>query len=215
MALSILQKRTRDFYENQADEFNRTRQYVWPGTKKFLDKIDESAKILEIGCGNGRNMSYREDLNIKGIDYSKKLVDLVNKKFNDDNKAIHANMIDLPFEDNHFDYILCVAVYHHLDTPEKRVQALQEMKRVCKPNGQIFLQVWALEQPEESRRKFIKGDNIVTWKKRDGALCGERYYHVYEKGKLKQEVLQTNSTWEIISEDYECGNWIIIINNEK
>ena len=87
--------------------------------KKFLDKIDVSAKVLEIGCGNGRNMDYRKELNIKGIDYSKKLVDLVNKKFNDNQKAVQANMVDLPFEDNHFDYILCVAVYHHLDTPEK------------------------------------------------------------------------------------------------
>jgi ubiquinone/menaquinone biosynthesis C-methylase UbiE len=135
-------------------------------------------------------MDYRKELNIKGIYFSKKLVDLVNKKFEDDSKTVHANMIDLPFDDNHFDYILCIAVYHHLDTHVKRRKALQEMKRVCKPNGQIFLQVWALEQleqleqpeqPEQSRRKFIKGDNIVPWKKRDGTLCGERYYHVYEK----------------------------------
>ena len=42
MNLSILQKRTREFYENQAEEFNRTRQYVWPGTKEFLDSIDIS-----------------------------------------------------------------------------------------------------------------------------------------------------------------------------
>ena len=61
MNLSILQKRTREFYENQADEFNRTRFDCWPGTKKFLDSIDSSSnpKILEKGCGNGRNMSYR------------------------------------------------------------------------------------------------------------------------------------------------------------
>ena len=36
MALSILQKELEIFYENQADEFNRTRQYVWPGTKKIF-----------------------------------------------------------------------------------------------------------------------------------------------------------------------------------
>lgn len=43
MNLSKLQKRTREFYENQADEFNRTRQYVWPSTKKILDSIDFSS----------------------------------------------------------------------------------------------------------------------------------------------------------------------------
>ena len=49
MDSSILQKRTREFYEKQAEDFNRTRQYVWPTTKKILDKIDESTnpKILE------------------------------------------------------------------------------------------------------------------------------------------------------------------------
>lgn len=217
MNLSILQKRTREFYENQADEFNRTRQYVWPSTKKFLDSIDSSSnpKILEIGCGNGRNMSYRSELNIRGIDYSQKLVDIVNKKFDDNNKAIKANMTKLPFENNSFDYIMCIAVYHHLDDNDKRKKALLEMQRVCKPNGNIFLQVWAYEQPEDSRRKFVKGDNIVTWKKRDGSLCGERYYHVYEKGKLNNEINKHIPTWEILEDKYEVGNWILIINNNK
>ena len=217
MNLSILQKRTREFYENQAEEFNRTRQYVWPGTKKFLDSINISSnpKVLEIGCGNGRNMEYRKDLDIIGVDYSKKLVEIVNQKFNDDKKAFHADMVELPFKDNSFDYILCIAVYHHLDNNEKRKKALLEMKRVCKPNGKIFLQVWALEQPKNSRRKFVKGDNIVTWKKRDGSLCGKRYYHVYEKGKLKEEILDHIPSWKILMETYEVGNWILTIENKE
>ena len=36
---------------------------------------------------------------IIGVDYSKKLVELVNKKFND-KKAFHADMVELPFKDN-------------------------------------------------------------------------------------------------------------------
>ena len=38
------------------------------------------------------------------------------------------------------------------------------MKRVCKPNGKIFLQVY-FRTTKKFMRKFVKADNIVTWKK--------------------------------------------------
>ena len=149
MSLSILQKRTREFYENQADEFNRTRQYVWPGTKKFLDKIDVSAKVLEIGCGNGRNMGYRKELNIKGIDYSKKLVDLVNEKFNDNQKAVQANMIDLPFEDNSFDLVISINTLHNLDR-NGFIKGLKEVMRVSKKHSFITVDAYRNEEEKEA-----------------------------------------------------------------
>ena len=69
------------------------------------------------------------------------------------------------------------------------------------------------EQPEDSRRKFVKGDNIVTWKK-EMALYAERYYHVYEKGKLNNEI-NKHIKLGLIEDKYEVGNWILIINKRN
>ena len=52
---------------------------------------------------------------------------------------------------------------HHLSTQEKRVKAVEELVRITKPGGQIFILVWALEQTEDSRRKFTEQENYVDF----------------------------------------------------
>ena len=94
-------------------------------------------------------------------------------------------MTKLDIEDNSFDTIICIAVYHHLDNDKDRKLALNEMYRVLKPNGKLFIQVWAMEQPITSRRKFLKRDENVTWKNKDGTILN-RYYHIYPKGELEK-----------------------------
>ena len=57
--------------------------------------------------------------------------------------------------------------------------------RVTKKGGKALVLVWALEQPEKSRRKFTKQDNMVSWKDKKGNLMGERYYYVFKKDELE------------------------------
>lgn len=55
-------------------------------------------------------------------------------------------------------------VLHHLSTRTRRLQAINELVRVLKPSGKLFIQVWAFEQPKDSKRQFTKQDEFVHGK---------------------------------------------------
>ena len=78
--------------------------------------------------------------------------------------VVYGDVLNLPFETDKFDYTICIAVLHHLSTLEKRKKAISELVRVTKPGSHILIMVWAIEQPEDSKRKFTKQENLVEWK---------------------------------------------------
>jgi hypothetical protein len=51
---------------------------------------------------------------------------------------------------------------------------------------------------------------MVYFKKRNGEIF-YRYYHIYKKGELEQEINDSNINFKIIESNYEYGNWYIII----
>ena len=196
-----------NFYKENANNFSKTRVFPWPSTMKFLDNLPENSKVLDIGCGNGRNLFYRKDLEMVGVELSSELCKIVLDK----GGVIHnSNMTELPFENNSFDAIICVAVYHHLDNDRDRKKAISEMYRVLKASGKAFIQVWAMEQPFSSRRKFLKRNEIVPWKNKSGEIIN-RYYRIYPKGELEIEIQKMNNNFKIINIIYEEGNWINIL----
>ncbi len=196
-----------DFYDKNAFNFSKTRVNPWPSTIQFLNNIEKNSKVLDVGCGNGRNLFYRDDINVTGLEYSKELCKIVENK---GGKVVNANMTDMPFDNNNFDYIICIASYHHLDNDKDREKAINEMFRVLKEKGKVFIQVWAMEQPFNSKRKFLKRNQIVPWKNKDGTILN-RYYRIYPKGELEIEVKKFNSDFELLKSFYEEGNWVIIL----
>ena len=100
---------------------------------------------------------------------------------------------------------MSVAVIHHLDSESKRLQAIQELIRITKPGGKIFISVWALKQPENSKRKFNQADNMVEWNKYGQKFY--RFYHIFED----QELYDLCSNFKIEDYIYSEGNWSIVL----
>lgn len=203
--MSIEKKNVKDIYNKIAKEFSDTRYRPWSCVESFLDNIQSGCKLGDIGCGNGKNMKYRKDCINFGCDFSEELVSICKS---DGLNVIYGDILDIPFETDSFHYTICIAVIHHLSTVEKRVKAINEIMRVTKKGGKALILVWALEQPENSRRKFTKQDNMVSWKDKRGNLLGERYYYVFKKGELESLV---DKEFTISKSFYELGNWGVIL----
>ena len=214
-----------DTYNHIAYEFAETRAYVWQCVKDFTDLINlsnlpnlsnlfklDKAFILEIGCGNGKNIEYLiknineiYNFSVIGIDNCESFIEICNKK---KLTTILCNSSLLPFQNNSFDFILCIAMFHHLLTIEEQNETFREILRVMKNNSYGILTCWSTIQPEKSNFKFIEGINIVPWKGRKN-VNKIRYYFVYSE-KMFRDYFESFSEITIIDIYNEVGNWILI-----
>ena len=189
-------------YDNIAGDFSRTRYKVWNGVANYLDTIPSGSTVGDIGCGNGKNMMYRNDLNYMGMDISSEMVKICNDRgFN----TIEGDITNIPFDTDSMDYTMSIAVVHHIEKRENRIKALSELLRITKHN--ILVTVWSFNQPPDSKRKFATTDEMVSFKNRDGSTY-YRYYHLYVDGELEQEILEAGG--KIIKQDEEKGNYVIV-----
>lgn len=198
---------TEEVYDKIAPHFDNTRQYVWNCVKEFLNILLPNTKLLDIGCGNGKNMLYRKDLQSYGIDISEEQINICKSK---NLNVIKSNMTNLPFNSLYFDNIICIASYHHLDNVYDRKKALDEMYRVLKNDGKVLLTVWAREQEIDSKRHFNSSDEIVPWISKDGNTY-YRYYHIYQKYDLEKEIQLLCPLFNIEQIQYDKGNWCIML----
>ena len=204
---TIEENYVKKFYDSSAKEFSDTRYRPWTCVEQFMGCVEEGSSVADIGCGNGKNMNIKQGVHYFGCDFSESLVKIcVTKGLN----VIVGDILNIPYDDNSFDYTMSVAVIHHLSTNEKRIKAIKELLRITKPGGKVFILVWALEQEEGSRRKFVEQENYVDWKDKQGRLLGKRYYYVFKENEL--ESLLKGYTY---SSFYEKGNWGIIIDKDS
>ena len=193
-------------YDKIASEFSTTRASKWPFIDQFMERIPKKSKILDIGCGNGRNMLY-EGYEFSGVDISNEFVKIcVSRGLN----VKKGTMTDLPFEDNTFNVILSIASFHHLNNENDRNKALQEMKRILQPGGIVLLYVWSKNQPKKTKRVFENyGDVLVPWKSKDGKIYN-RYYYIFEIEEIKNLIQENGFTIKKYTWDY--GNEIFVLS---
>jgi SAM-dependent methyltransferase len=83
--------------------------------------------------------------------------------------TVKADICDLPFEDNAYDFIICNHVLEHIPDDTK---AMQELYRVLAPGGIAILQV-----PYEADRNTTFEDDTITDPKERAKIFGQ-YDHV-------------------------------------
>ena len=208
--MSFQQQYVTNVYDKIADRFSITRAYLWRGVKEFILDLNSNSLILDAGCGNGKNM-FRKDCSFIGIDSSQSMVDIVNGQ---NKKAIVADICKVPFNNNYFDATISIAVIHHLESYTKRKDAIDELIRVTKSGGKIFIQVW--EDMVNKGKKFElidenSTDYLVSWDNRDGKEY-KRYYHLFKNGEL-EDLVDTTKV-DIIDNFYECQNWCVVLQKK-
>jgi SAM-dependent methyltransferase len=105
---------------------------------------------------------YKRFRNMKNLEYT--TTDL-----NSPIADVKADICNLPFKDNEYDFIICNHVLEHIPDDTK---AMQELYRVLAPRGTAILQV-----PYEASRKITFEDNNITNPKERAKIFGQ-YDHV-------------------------------------
>ena len=206
MLTNIEENQVKNVYEEISNHFNNTRVYKWSWVNDFLDSLNEFSLVYDIGCGNGRNMNHeKNNLKFIGLDNCENFIKICkNKNLN----VVNGNIINIPFQKNSADAIICIAVFHHLSNQSNRLLALLEMKRLLKKNGKILLSVWSINQPKKTRRNFNSyGNNIVLWN--NSGKIYERFYYIFKLTELKD--LFNKAGLYIKNYEYNCGNEIFTL----
>jgi ubiquinone/menaquinone biosynthesis C-methylase UbiE len=196
-------------YNEISLEFSNSRTYIWQCVKDFCNLINDSniPNIIEIGCGNGKNLEYIKSIknsNLIGIDNCQNFVDLCLKK---NLNVLNNSAYNINFKDNTFDYMLCIAMFHHLLTPESQINVLNEILRIMKKGSLGIITCWAVEQ-SNNNITFTEGINIVPWKGKK-IINKIRYYYVYNQ-KMFYEYFEKIKEIQIIKIYNDVGNWVII-----
>lgn len=128
----------RELSSNDSVNMTRWEQFY---NEKIKELLETSPLVIDIGgglrlnIGKGDRIDYRNDWMIplvKKIDY--KILDIA-PVYNAD---IVGDIHDLPLPDNSVDGIICYAVLEHVHNP---IKAMEELYRVLKPGGKLFVYV--------------------------------------------------------------------------
>jgi tellurite methyltransferase len=137
-------------------------------------RFEESQRVLDAGCGGGRNLVYflQHNFDVYGIDEdpvaieeAKKLSKELNPKNSLDNFSVE-KVEALPFEEAFFDVVLCNAVLHFARNEVHFDRMLRSIWKVLKPNGHLLIRLASdigiedLVKPLGDSRYLLPDDSI-------------------------------------------------------
>lgn len=135
-----MDKETQKYYEENANlYFQKTKNLnMLSFQNQFLKLLPRTAKILDFGCGSGRDLKYFSENGLQaiGIEISVPLANIASKY-----SGCHVDAQDfmhIPYDSATFDGIWACASLLHYSEQEIKV-AWQEMLRISKPGAIIFL----------------------------------------------------------------------------
>lgn len=107
------------------------RRELWEGAR---------GDVLEVGVGTGRNMRfYPPGARVTAIDFSPRMLERARRRAGDAGINVDLRLMDaqrMEFPDDSFDTVIATCVFCSVPDP---VQGLREIRRVCRPDGRVFL----------------------------------------------------------------------------
>ncbi len=184
-------------YDSIAEDFSSTRQKIWSELATL--GLERYNSILEIGCGNSRNLKYLKERGVKflvGLDFAKSFF----KHRLTDIHYVIGNALYLPFKNESFEIVMAIAVLHHLPSKEMRLKMLKEMMRVSK--NIMVVSVW---HRYSKLRKTTKKEEDIKWRGKYS-----RYYYFYDYEEFCEDLtLLGSEKFKVFTRDYN-NLWAII-----
>ncbi|PGL28101.1 SAM-dependent methyltransferase [Bacillus cereus] len=150
-----------DFYSNREKEIpfftNKPDENL---VSYFEKKLLNSGKVLELGCGPGRNAIYFAENGclVDAVDLSKESIHWATERAKEKNvnvNFIHDNIFDLQIEEGTYDIVYDSGCFHHI-APHRRMSYINLVKKALKPGG--YFAITCFVQGGE-----LGGADITDW----------------------------------------------------
>lgn len=133
---------TISWYDQNAPEYTEAIKNIvsMDQIKDFVERIPANGRILDAGCGGGRDCGVFENMGFMpvGLDLSQGMIAAA-KKDHPDIEFIRSNFMEIPYPDNTFDGLWSHASIHHLGDVDSVKRSLNEFNRVLKKGSVIHI----------------------------------------------------------------------------
>lgn len=149
--------------------------------------LQENTKILDVGCGNGRLLfklaAFLSNCELHGIANNPRQIQKNQVRNSYKNLSFHCSPSDaLPYENEYFDIVMCANALHQFP---QRVRSLDEMYRVLKSNGDLYLLEGIRDDKWKSKlEKILRQSKFIRPEKKylaRTALFSKSYFVHYVK----------------------------------
>ena len=196
-------------YENYYNDSASTAEWLVSYFKKYVEL--KSIKILEWGCGPARVIRHLPKLldnscEIFGTDYNHQTIEWCQKNIPKVHFTKNNLQPPLEFENNFFEIIYATSVFTHL-SEEMHYAWFDELKRLCRPNGIIFLTTHGdnckPKLTDEELKLFEAGKIVVRGKVKEG----HRTFAAYQPPEFMRKLFSDIEILEHVTREPE-GNYI-------
>jgi SAM-dependent methyltransferase len=146
---------------DQSDYWDRGagKSFTHPLSGDFLAALRVDDRILDYGCGYGRSLAQLTDLgfrNVVGVDFSREMIARGRREQPRlDLRHITRPSVDEP--DVSFDAAMLLAVLTCIVGDDEQAAVLQEIRRLLRPGGVLFISDMPLQDDERNRARYAEG----------------------------------------------------------
>jgi 2-polyprenyl-3-methyl-5-hydroxy-6-metoxy-1,4-benzoquinol methylase len=217
------------FYQSFADPFSETRGRLQPGVERILQRIPDSASVLDMGCGNGilvqaLHQRGHEGVCI-GVDQSEAFLQIAQVETRHPRvQFIHLDLTESDWSNrilsamaafgiDVFDRIVAFAVLHHIPGAHTRLRLLRSVSKLLARESRFHLSNWNFMTSPRLRSRIVPwkeagldesqvedGDYLLDWRRGGRGL---RYVHLFDEQELKS--LASQAGFEVVEMFYSDG----------
>lgn len=152
--------------------------YGHPIELSWLDRLDSTAHILDVGCGYGRLSNILAAAgfgNVTGIDFAPALIERARTEHPDLRFVVQDEPPALPFADAAVDAVTLFAVLTCIPGDDAQRACVAEIRRVLRPGGLLYVSDLCLQDDPRNLARYEEfADAYGTYgvfETTDGAVC--------------------------------------------
>jgi ubiquinone/menaquinone biosynthesis C-methylase UbiE len=162
----------------------RTGGRLWTGyysTTWIEKRLRRNSRVLDVGCGNGKTLMplVKKKYDVVGLDVSETALNILEETLKKSGiyiQLVLGDAVAFPFHDGCFDAVICNYVLTHL-LDKDRIKAVNEIRRVLKNNGFLFMEVFSADDFRYGKGKKIEENSFL---RKDGII-----YHYFTYDEIK------------------------------